>query len=96
VAGERPLPAFGHPPPCRERAAATVAAGGEDGSGSGSGSPPSLGEGLGERASGPASELPLKQYDHSMDATRYALYTALGRSRATDAWVELYLRRRGD
>ena len=64
--------------------------------GSVSGSPPSLGEGLGERASGPASELPLKQYDHSMDATRYALYTALGRSRATDAWVELYLRRRGD
>jgi len=64
--------------------------------GSVSGSPPSLGEGLGERASGPASELPLKQYDHSMDATRYALYTALGRSRATDAWVELYLRRRCD
>jgi len=38
----------------------------------------------------------MKQYDHLMDATRYALYTALGRSRATDAWVELYLTRRGD
>jgi hypothetical protein len=46
---------------------------------------------------GPAgyvTELPLKQYDHSMDASRYALYTALGRSRATDAWVELYVTRR--
>jgi hypothetical protein len=28
-----------------------------------------------------------------MDASRYALYTALGRSRATDAWVELNLPR---
>ena len=66
------------------------------GSGSGSGSPSPLGGGgWGEGAAGPASELPLKQYDHLMDATRYALHTALGRSRATDAWVELYLTRRG-
>ncbi len=40
------------------------------------------------------SELPLKQYDHLMDASRYALHTALIRSRATDAWMERYLRRR--
>ncbi|HEY7343112.1 MAG TPA: hypothetical protein VH591_19725 [Ktedonobacterales bacterium] len=40
------------------------------------------------------SELPLKQYDYLMDASRYSLYTALDRARATDAWVELYLRRR--
>jgi hypothetical protein len=26
------------------------------------------------------SELPLKQYDHFPDATRYALHTALGRA----------------
>jgi hypothetical protein len=29
-----------------------------------------------------------------MDASRYALFTALGQSRATEAWMELYLRRR--
>ena len=61
---------------------------------SASGSPPPLGEGLGVRSGAEASELPLKQYDHAMDASRYALHTALGRSRATDAWVELYLTRR--
>jgi len=60
---------------------------------SGSGPSP-LGGGVGEGASGPLSELPLKQYDHLMDTSRYALHTALGRSRATDAWVELYLTRR--
>ena len=66
-------------------------------SGSASGSPPRVGEGLGERASGPAaalSEAPLKQHDHLMDASRYALHTALGQSRATGAWLELYLTRR--
>src|SRR5689334_14235317 len=60
---------------------------GEQSGGSGSGSPSLVGEGLGERAGAEASELPLKQYDHAMDATRYALHTALGRARATDAWV---------
>ena len=63
----------------------------------GSGSPSLSGEGAGGRGSGPASalsELPLKQHDHLMDASRYALHTALGHSRATDAWMELYLRRR--
>ncbi len=37
----------------------------------------------------------MKQNDHLMDATRYALYTALGQSRATDAWMAVYLTRRG-
>jgi hypothetical protein len=59
-------------------------------SGSAAGSPPSLGEGPGERV----SELPMKQNDHAMDATRYALYTALARARATEGWMELYLKRR--
>ena len=31
------------------------------------------------------SELPLMQNGHAMDSTRYALHTALGQSRATDA-----------
>ncbi len=59
-----------------------------------SGSPLLAGEGLGVRSGAEVSELPLKQYDHALDATRYVLHTALGRSRATDAWVELYLTRR--
>jgi hypothetical protein len=29
-----------------------------------------------------------------MDASRYALHTALSRARATDAWLAVYLRRR--
>jgi hypothetical protein len=29
-----------------------------------------------------------------MDATRYALHTALGQSLATDTWLELWLTRR--
>jgi hypothetical protein len=41
------------------------------------------------------SEQPLKQNDHALDATRYALHTALGRSRATSAYLEA-MRRRGD
>jgi hypothetical protein len=36
----------------------------------------------------------MKQYDHLMDATRYALHTALGQARATDAWMAVYLTRR--
>ncbi|HKT37048.1 MAG TPA: hypothetical protein VJR48_01685, partial [Ktedonobacterales bacterium] len=39
------------------------------------------------------SEQPLKQNDHAMDATRYALYTALGRSRATTAYLKAMQRR---
>jgi hypothetical protein len=49
---------------------------------------------VGEGAGREVSELPLKQHDHALDASRYALHTALGRSRATDAWLELYLARR--
>ncbi|HET8908032.1 MAG TPA: terminase family protein [Ktedonobacterales bacterium] len=40
------------------------------------------------------SEQPLKQNDHALDATRYALHTALGRSRATTAYLEAIQRRR--
>jgi hypothetical protein len=40
------------------------------------------------------SEQPLKQNDHALDATRYALFTALGRARATTAYLEA-MRRRG-
>jgi hypothetical protein len=40
------------------------------------------GGGKGER-----SELPLKQNDHALDATRYALHTALGQRRATVAYL---------
>lgn len=64
--------------------------------------------GEGDRAEGASSEppelpelpeLPLKQHDHALDATRYALHTALTRSRAREAameaWLGLYARRRG-
>ncbi len=61
---------------------------------SGSGSPPSFGEGPGVRSGDALAELPLKQYDHALDATRYALHTALACARATDVWVELFLTRR--
>jgi phage terminase large subunit-like protein len=40
------------------------------------------------------SEQPLKQNDHALDASRYALHTALGRSRATTAYLEAIQRRR--
>ncbi len=40
------------------------------------------------------SEQPLKQNDHALDATRYALHTALGRARATTAYLDA-MRRRG-
>lgn len=33
------------------------------------------------------SEQPLKQNDHALDATRYALHSALGRARNTDAYL---------
>ncbi|MEO7002245.1 MAG: terminase family protein [Ktedonobacterales bacterium] len=33
------------------------------------------------------SEQPLKQHDHALDATRYALHTALGQARATNAYL---------
>ncbi len=33
------------------------------------------------------SEQPLKQNDHALDATRYALHTALGQARATNAYL---------
>ena len=59
--------------------------------GYGSQAPLPVGEGFGR---GPLSELPMKQNDHALDASRYALHTALGQSRATDAWMELYLRQR--
>lgn len=39
------------------------------------------------------SEQPVKQNDHALDATRYALHSALGRARATDAYLA-NLRRR--
>jgi hypothetical protein len=44
-------------------------------------------EGQGAGGQRDASELPLKQNDHAVDATRYALHTALGRSRATRAYL---------
>ena len=34
------------------------------------------------------SEQPLKQHDHALDATRYALHTALSRGRATRAYLD--------
>ncbi len=46
------------------------------------------GGGKGER-----SELPIKQNDHALDATRYALHTALGRGRATGAYLASMQRR---
>jgi phage terminase large subunit-like protein len=40
-----------------------------------------------------AAEVPIKANDHAMDATRYALHTALGtQARAADVWMALYLR----
>jgi len=42
------------------------------------------------------SEQPLKQNDHALDATRYALHTALGRARATTAYLEAMQRRGGE
>ena len=42
------------------------------------------------------SEQPLKQNDHSLDATRYALHTALGHSRATTAYLDSMRRRSGE
>ncbi|HEX5548539.1 MAG TPA: phage terminase large subunit [Ktedonobacterales bacterium] len=42
------------------------------------------------------SEQPLKQNDHSLDATRYALHTALGRARATTAYLDAMRRRGGE
>ena len=41
----------------------------------------------GQTVSRDPSEQPLKQHDHALDATRYALHTALGQSRATNAWL---------
>jgi hypothetical protein len=41
------------------------------------------------------SEQPLKQNDHALDATRYALHTALGSSRATSAYLADLQRRAG-
>ena len=41
------------------------------------------------------SEQPLKQNDHALDATRYALHTALGRAHATGAYLSA-LQRRAD
>ena len=49
------------------------------------------GRGLGGAA---LSELPLKQNDHAMDATRYALHTALGQALATQTYLASYLSRR--
>ncbi|WIG60636.1 MAG: hypothetical protein OJF49_003384 [Ktedonobacterales bacterium] len=40
-----------------------------------------------------SSELPLKRNDHALDATRYALHTALGQSRATTAYLDTLQRR---
>ncbi len=42
------------------------------------------------------SEQPLKQNDHALDATRYALHTALGRARATTAYLDAMQRRGGE
>nr|MBF6592029.1 hypothetical protein [Ktedonobacterales bacterium] len=39
-----------------------------------------------------ASEAPLKQHDHAMDATRYALHTAFSQGRATEAYLAELLR----
>ena len=39
------------------------------------------------------SELPLKQNDHAMDATRYALHTFLSQTRAADAYLATIQRR---
>lgn len=41
------------------------------------------------------SEQPLKQNDHALDAARYALHTALGQSRATNAFLTNLQRRVG-
>jgi hypothetical protein len=51
-------------------------------------------KGWGEGAGAALSELLMKQNDHALDASRYALHAALGQSRATDSWMELYLNRR--
>ncbi len=39
------------------------------------------------------SELPLKANDHALDATRYALHSALNPARGADAWMRLWLLR---
>jgi hypothetical protein len=44
------------------------------------------GEGLGVR-----SELPIKATDHAMDATRYALHTALRKDRGARMWMRAWL-----
>jgi hypothetical protein len=46
------------------------------------------GRGLGGEQGVRVSEAPLKQNDHSLDATRYALHTALGQRRATRAYLD--------
>jgi len=50
----------------------------------------------GQNARRDPSEQPLKQHDHALDATRYALHTALGQSRATNAWLAALRKRLGD
>jgi hypothetical protein len=44
----------------------------------------------GERA---ASEMPLKQHDHALDALRYALHSTLGRAQSTSAYLAGIARR---
>jgi hypothetical protein len=39
------------------------------------------------------SEQPVKQNDHALDATRYAVHTALGQTRAADAQIAALQRR---
>lgn len=49
----------------------------------------------GEGEIGAVPEQPLKQNDHALDATRYALHTALGQARATSAFLANLQRRAG-
>jgi hypothetical protein len=43
-----------------------------------------------------ASELPVKANDHALDATRYALHSALGQRRRTSAYLHAMRRRPED
>jgi hypothetical protein len=38
-----------------------------------------------------SSELPIKANDHAMDATRYALHTALRQDRGARTWMRAWL-----
>jgi hypothetical protein len=66
--------------------------GGMGGGGGMDGWPGAMGGITGGGQAGEArSELPLKANDHALDATRYALHTALRQTRAVESYLETWL-----